>query len=116
MAFTLPKLPYDFNALEPHIDAQTMEIHHDKHHAAYVNKLNAAIEGKAELESKNIEELISNLSAVPDDIRNAVRNNGGGHYNHSLFWNVIGPNAGGQPEGELADAITKDLGGFDALR
>ena len=116
MAFTLPKLAYTFDALEPHIDAQTMEIHHDKHHAAYVNKLNAAIEGNAELESKNIEELISNLSAVPENVRTAVRNNGGGHYNHSLFWNVIGPHSGGQPEAELADAINKDLGGFDAFK
>ena len=116
MAYTLEKLPYAFDALEPNIDAQTMEIHHDKHHAAYVNKLNAAIEGKADLESKSIEDLIANLSAVPEDIRGAVRNNGGGHYNHSLFWNVIGPNAGGEPKGELADAITKDLGGFDTFK
>jgi len=116
MAHTLPDLPYAFDALEPNIDAQTMEIHHDKHHAAYISKLNAAIEGNADLESKSIDELISNLSAVPDDIQGAVRNNGGGHYNHSLFWNVIGPNAGGDPTGELADAITKDLGGFDTLK
>ena len=116
MAYTLPKLPYAFDALEPNIDAQTMEIHHDKHHAAYVSKLNAAIEGKADLESKSIEDLIGNLSAVPEDIRNAVRNNGGGHYNHSLFWNVIGPNSEGKPEGDLADAITKDFGGFDTLK
>jgi len=116
MAHTLPDLPYAFDALEPNIDAQTMEIHHDKHHAAYISKLNAAIEGNADLESKSIDELISNLSAVPDDIRGAVRNNGGGHYNHSLFWNVIGPNAGDDPTGELADAITKDLGGFDAFK
>ena len=116
MAHTLPDLPYAFDVLEPNIDAQTMEIHHDKHHAAYISKLNAAIEGNADLESKTIDELISNLSAVPEDIRGAVRNNGGGHYNHSLFWNVIGPNAGGEPTGELADAITKDLGGFDAFK
>jgi len=116
MAHTLPDLPYGFDALEPNIDAQTMEIHHDKHHAAYVSKLNAAIEGKADLESKSIDELIANLSAVPDDIRGAVRNNGGGHYNHSLFWNVIGPDAGGDPSGDLADAITKDLGGLDAFK
>jgi len=116
MAYTLPDLTYAFDALEPNIDAQTMEIHHDKHHAAYISKLNAAIEGNADLESKSIDELISNLSAVPDDIRGAVRNNGGGHYNHSLFWNVIGPNAGDDPTGELADAITKDLGGFDAFK
>jgi len=116
MAHTLPDLPYAFDALEPNIDAQTMEIHHDKHHAAYISKLNAAIEGNTDLESKSIDELNSNLAAVPDDIRGAVRNNGGGHFNHSLFWNVIGPNAGGDPTGELADAITKDLGSFDALK
>lgn len=116
MAYTLPDLPYAFGALEPHIDARTMEIHHGKHHAAYVSKLNAAIEGKTDLQSKSIEDLIAHLSAVPDDIRAAVRNNGGGHYNHSLFWTVLGPNAGGKPEGELADAITKDFGGFDAFK
>lgn len=116
MAYTLPNLPYAFDALEPNIDAKTMEIHHDKHHAAYVSKLNAAIAGKADLESKSIEALIADLSAVPEDIRTAVRNNGGGHYNHSLFWAVIGPNAGGEPQGELAEAISKDLGSFDALK
>ncbi len=116
MAYTLPDLPYAFDALEPNIDAQTMEIHHDKHHAGYVNNLNAALNGKSDLESKSIEDLISNLSAVPEDIRGAVRNNGGGHYNHSLFWTVIGLNAGGEPTGELADAITSDLGGFDAFK
>ena len=115
MAYTLPDLPYAFDALEPHIDAQTMEIHHDKHHAAYVSKLNAAIEG-TDFESKSIEELNADISAVPENIRTAVRNNGGGHYNHSLFWTVIGPNAGGEPTDELADAITKDLGSFDALK
>ena len=116
MAYSLPNLPYDFNALEPHIDAQTMEIHHDKHHAAYVSKVNAAIEGKADLESKSIEELISDISSLPDDIKGAVRNNGGGHANHSLFWQVIGPNAGGNPSGELTDAIKNDLGGFDQFK
>jgi len=116
MAYTLPDLPYAFDALESNIDARTMEIHHDKHHAAYVSKLNAAIEGKADLESKSIEDLVANLSAVPENIRTAVRNNGGGHYNHSLFWTVIGPDAGGEPTGELADAITNDLGGFDAFK
>src|SRR3989338_5465082 len=105
MPHQLKKLPYAFDALEPHIDAKTMEIHHDKHHAGYVNNLNAAINGKAGLESKSVEELISNLSAVPKDIQTAVRNNGGGHYNHSLFWSVLGPKAGGKPTGELADAI-----------
>jgi Fe-Mn family superoxide dismutase len=116
MAYTLPKLSYVFDALEPHIDAKTMEIHHGKHHQAYVNNLNAAIEGKADLESKGIEELISKISAVPENIRTAVRNNGGGHANHSLFWTVIGPKGGGTPSGELADAIEKDLGGFDAFK
>lgn len=116
MAHTLPDLPYAFDALEPNIDAQTMEIHHDKHHAAYVAKLNGAIEGNADLASKSIDELIGNLTAVPENIRGAVRNNGGGHYNHSLFWNVIGPDGGGDPAGELADAITKDLGGFDVFK
>ncbi len=116
MAYSVPDLPYAFDALEGSIDAQTMEIHHDKHHAAYVSKLNAAVEGNADLESKSIEDLISDLSAVPEDIRGAVRNNGGGHYNHSLFWNIIGPDAGGEPTGELADAITKDLGGLDAFK
>lgn len=116
MAFSLPDLGCAFDALEPHIDAQTMEIHHDKHHAAYVTKVNAAIEGKADLEGKSIEELISNINALPDDIKGAVRNNGGGHYNHSLFWQVIGPNAGGEPTGEIADAINAELGGFDSFK
>lgn len=116
MAFTLPNLPYAFNALEPHIDAQTMQIHHDKHHAAYVNNLNKAIEGKASLESKSIEDLISNLAAVPENIRTAVRNNGGGHYNHTLFWEIMSPKGGGKPAGELAKAIDQDFGSFDALK
>lgn len=116
MAFTLPNLPYAFNALEPHIDAQTMQIHHDKHHAAYVNNLNKAIEGKANLESKSIEDLISNLAAVPENIRTTVRNNGGGHYNHTLFWEIMSPKGGGKPAGELAKAIDQDFGGFDALK
>src|SRR3989338_5859139 len=99
MAFTLPDLPYAFNALEPHIDAQTMQIHHCKHHAAYVNNVNKAIEGKANLESKTIEDLISSINAIPQEIRAAVRNNGEGHYNHTLFWEIMGPRAGGQPKG-----------------
>lgn len=115
MAHTLPDLPYAFDALEPHIDAKTMEIHHDKHHAGYVSKLNAAIEGNADLEAKSINDLISDLSAVPEDIRGAVRNNGGGHANHSLFWEILSAD-GGQPEGELAAAIDADLGGFDAFK
>ena len=116
MAFSLPNLEYAFDALEPHIDAQTMEIHHDKHHAAYIAKVNAAIEGKSDLESLSIEELIKNISGLPQDVQGAVRNNGGGHYNHSLFWQVIGPNGGGNPTGEVAEAIESDLGGFDAFK
>lgn len=116
MAFSVPDLPYAFNALEPHIDAKTMEIHHDKHHATYVSKLNTAIESKSNLASKSIEDLISNISALPEDIRGAVRNNGGGHYNHSMFWTIIGPKAGGEPNGDLADALKTDLGSFDKFK
>src|SRR3989338_6756492 len=116
MAFTLPKLPYAFNALEPHIDAKTMEIHHGKHHNAYVTKLNEAIAGKGNLESKSIEDLISNISSLPKEIQTAVRNNGGGHANHSLFWTILAPNAGGAPKGELAEAIKSDFGSFDAFK
>ena len=116
MAYTLPSLAYPYNALEPHIDARTMEIHHSKHHQAYVNNLNNAIKGKADLESKSVEELIANINAIPEDIRNAVRNNGGGHANHTFFWTVIGPNAGGQPKGEVAAAITQTFGSFDAFK
>ena len=116
MAYTLPALPYPNNALEPHIDARTMEIHHTKHHQAYINNVNNAIKGKTDLESKSVEDLISNLSAVPEDIRNVVRNNGGGHANHSFFWAIMGPNKGGDPKGEIAEAITKELGGFAALK
>ena len=112
MAFQVPPLPYDFGALEPHIDAQTMQIHHDKHHGAYVTNLNAAIEKHAELGSKSAEDLIKNLNAVPEDIRTAVRNNGGGHVNHSMFWLIMAPKAGGQPSGALAEAINKDFGSF----
>jgi Fe-Mn family superoxide dismutase len=116
MAYELPPLPYPKNALEPHIDAQTMEIHHDKHHAAYVNNVNKAIAGKADLEKKSVEELIINLSAVPEDIRTAVRNNGGGHANHSLFWRTMGPNSGGAPTGKLAEEIQSVFGSFDAFK
>ncbi|MEJ9219615.1 superoxide dismutase [Paenibacillus glucanolyticus] len=116
MAFQLPALPYANNALEPHIDAQTMEIHHDRHHNTYVTNLNAALENAPELQEKSLEELIANLDAVPESIRTAVRNNGGGHANHSLFWEVIGPNGGGQPTGALADAINNELGGFDKFK
>jgi len=116
MAYTVPDLPYPNDALEPHIDAQTMEIHHDKHHAAYVAKLNAALEGHDELASKSIEELVADLDALPENIRGAVRNNGGGHANHSLFWSVMGPDKGGEPGGALVEAINRDLGGFDAFK
>ncbi|KOP65050.1 superoxide dismutase [Bacillus sp. FJAT-18019] len=116
MAFQLPALPYANDALEPHIDAQTMEIHHDRHHNTYVTNLNAALESAPELQGKSLEDLIANLDAVPESIRTAVRNNGGGHANHSLFWEVIGPNGGGQPTGALADAINNELGGFDKFK
>jgi Fe-Mn family superoxide dismutase len=116
MAYELPKLPYPNDALEPHIDAKTMEIHHDKHHAAYVANLNKAIEGKPDLEGKPIGELIGNLSAVPEEIRTAVRNNGGGHANHSFFWQIMGPNGGGEPKGKLADDIKSSFGSFDAFK
>src|SRR2546428_5924142 len=115
MAHELPPLPYAFNALEPHIDAQTMEIHHDKHHGTYVTNLNKALEGAADLQGKSAEDLIKNLNAVPENIRTAVRNNGGGHVNHSMFWTIMGPNAGGHPSGPLADAINEAFGGFDAF-
>lgn len=116
MAHTLPDLPYPHNALEPYIDQQTMEIHHGRHHNAYVTNLNAAIAGKADLEALSIEDLVQNLDKVPEDIRGAVRNNGGGHYNHSLFWTVLGPNAGGAPSGDLAKAIDETFGSFDAFK
>lgn len=116
MAFELPALPYSNDALEPHIDALTMEIHHDRHHNTYVTNLNAALESAPELQSKSLEDLISNLDNVPESIRTAVRNNGGGHANHTLFWEVIGPNGGGQPTGAIADAIGSELGGYDKFK
>src|SRR6266581_550582 len=116
MAYELPALPYSKDALEPHIDAQTMEIHHDKHHGAYVANVNKAIAGKADLEKKSVETLIANLEAVPADIRGAVRNNGGGHANHSMFWKILGPRAGGAPTGKLADDIKSAFGSFDAFK
>src|SRR5437868_10751935 len=116
MAHSLPPLPYATDALEPHIDKQTMEIHHGKHHAAYVNNLNAALEKHADLQAKSAEDLIKNLSAVPEDIRTAVRNNGGGHVNHTMFWQIMGPNAGGQPTGAIADALNSSFGSFDAFK
>ncbi|SEM67992.1 superoxide dismutase [Lihuaxuella thermophila] len=113
--YELPALPYEFNALEPHIDALTMEIHHDRHHATYVNNLNAALEGH-DVGEKTIEELISNLDALPESIRTAVRNNGGGHANHSLFWQILSPNGGGAPTGEVAAAINETFGSFEKFK
>ena len=114
--FTLPPLPYDVAALEPHLDAKTMEIHHGKHHAAYVAKLNAALEGHPELQKKTLEELLAHLDQLPESIRTAVRNNGGGHANHSLFWRVMSPQGGGVPTGDLAAAITRDFGSFEDMQ
>ena len=112
MAFTLPPLPYSFDALEPHIDAKTMEIHHDKHHGTYVTNLNKALEGHADLQNKSIDDLLKNLDAIPENIRTAVRNNGGGHWNHSLFWPLMKKGAGGDPKGDLATAINSAFGSF----
>ncbi len=116
MAFELPQLPYAYDALEPHIDKETMNIHHTKHHNTYVTNLNNALEGNEELLSKTVEEVISNFDAVPESARTAVRNNGGGHANHSLFWQVISPNGGGEPTGELAEAINSKFGGFEGFK
>ncbi|WP_077615635.1 superoxide dismutase [Caenibacillus caldisaponilyticus] len=112
MAYQLPELPYAYNALEPYIDEQTMRIHHDKHHGTYVSKLNEALKGHDDLASKSIEDLVSDLNAVPENIRTAVRNNGGGHVNHSLFWQIMSPNGGGEPSGAVADAIKAKFGSF----
>ena len=112
----LPALPYSFDALEPHIDAKTMEIHHDKHHATYVTKLNEALAKEPGLADRPLEDLLRDIDSVPESIRTAVRNHGGGHHNHSLFWQVMGPGGGGQPSGELAEAIGSDFGGFDAFK
>ena len=116
MAYDTPALPYAFDALEPHIDAKTMEIHHDKHHAGYVSKLNAALEGHDDLASHSVEDLMRNLSSVPEEKRTAVRNNGGGHANHSLFWTIMSPSGGGEPTGELADKINAKFGSYDAFK
>jgi Fe-Mn family superoxide dismutase len=116
MAFTLPPLPYDYRALEPHIDEQTMRIHHDKHHAAYVANANAALEGQAALGAKSVEEVVSGLALVPESIRTAVRNNAGGHYNHTLFWEIMTPGGAPQPEGALAKAIDSTFGGFAGFK
>ncbi|MBD7906827.1 superoxide dismutase SodA [Sporosarcina gallistercoris] len=116
MAYKLPELPYAYDALEPHIDKETMEIHHTKHHNTYVTNVNNALEGHADLAAKSVEELISDLNAVPENIRTAVRNNGGGHANHSLFWTLLSPNGGGAPTGTLAEAIDKKFGSLDNFK
>jgi superoxide dismutase, Fe-Mn family len=112
MPFTLPALPYAYDALEPHIDAKTMEIHHTKHHQAYVNNLNAALEKAPELQGKSLDDLMKSINAAPEAVRTAIRNNGGGHWNHSMFWELMGPKSGGEPTGKLGDAITSAFGDF----
>ncbi len=114
--FSLPKLPYSYDALEPYLDAKTMELHHSKHHATYVAKLNEALEKSPELQNKSIEELLANLNAVPENIRTAIKNHGGGHYNHSFFWTIMKPNGEGEPTGELAKSIVRDFGDFNKFR
>src|SRR3989454_3939174 len=116
VAFSVPPLPYSFDALEPYIDAKTMEIHHDKHHGAYVTNLNKALDGHADLQAKSIDDLLKGLDSIPENIRGPVRNNGGGHYNHSMFWKLMSPKGGGPPSGALADAIKATFGGFDAFK
>jgi len=116
MAFELPQLPYGYDALEPHIDKETMNIHHTKHHNTYVTNLNNALEGQADLASKSVEELIADLDSVPESIRTAVRNNGGGHANHSLFWKLLSPNGGGEPTGSVGEAINSKFGSFDKFK
>lgn len=116
MAFSLPQLPYEYDALEPHIDKETMNIHHTKHHNTYVTNLNAALEGQSALASKSLEALLADIESVPENIRTAVRNNGGGHANHSLFWEILSPNGGGNPEGELAEAIDAKFGSFESFK
>ena len=116
MAYELPPLPYPFNALEPHIDAKTMEIHHDKHHQAYITNANKALEGHPDLAAKPVDELLADLNKIPESIRTVLRNNAGGHSNHTFFWKIIGPNAGGNPKGKLAEAINSSFGGFDQFK
>lgn len=116
MAFKLPELKYPYNALEPHIDALTMETHHSKHHKGYVDNLNKALEGHSKYQEMDIEDILKSLNELPEEIRTAVRNNGGGHYNHTLFWEIMSPEGGGKPEGELAQKIEEDLGGFDKFK
>jgi len=116
MSFSLPALPYELGALEPHIDARTMEIHHGKHHQAYVTNLNAAVEKAPELAGKSLDDLMRGINSVPESVRTAVRNNGGGHWNHSMFWEIMGPNSGGAPSGAAGDAINSQFGGFDKFK
>ncbi len=116
MTFTLPALPYDFAALEPHIDAKTMEIHHDKHHGTYVTNLNAALEKAPGVAQQSLDQLMQNLDAMPEGVRTTVRNNGGGHWNHSLFWQIMSPAGGGDPTGDLADAISRSFGDFASFK
>jgi Fe-Mn family superoxide dismutase len=116
MAFELPSLPYSNDALEPYIDAQTMQIHHDNHHGTYVSKLNAALEKHSDLQNKSVDELIRNLNTLPDAVKTAVRNNGGGHFNHTIFWTLMAPNAGGEPNGAIAQAITDTFGDFENFK
>src|SRR5579863_995622 len=116
MAYEVPPLPYDYSALEPYIDTQTMQLHHDKHHAAYVNNLNAALKDNSQFSSMNVDDLMRHIQDVPDSVRTAVRNNGGGHSNHSMFWQIMTPNGGGQPTGALASAIDSTFGSFDAFK
>jgi len=116
MAYELPPLPYDYNALEPHIDEQTMRIHHDKHHNTYVTNLNAALEGLSSVQNLPVEQLLRQISQVPEEKRTAVRNNGGGHANHTMFWQIMGPGGGGQPTGAVATAITQTFGSFDSFK
>ena len=116
MAHEVPPLPYDYNALEPHIDEQTMRIHHDKHHAAYVTNLNAALEKHPELQQKSVDDLIKGINSVPEDIKTAVRNNGGGHVNHTMFWEIMGPGKGGAPSGRIGDAIKSSFNSFDSFK
>jgi superoxide dismutase, Fe-Mn family len=116
MTYSLPQLPYEYDALEPHIDKETMNIHHTKHHNTYVTNLNNALEGQEALAAKSLEDLLADIESVPESIRTAVRNNGGGHANHTLFWDILSPNGGGQPEGELADALTAKFGSFENFK
>ncbi|HEU5344631.1 MAG TPA: superoxide dismutase [Ktedonobacterales bacterium] len=116
MAYELPPLPYDYSALAPHIDAQTMQLHHDKHHQAYVNNLNTALQGLNQFDGVSVEDLMRRINDVPENVRTAVRNNGGGHANHSMFWQIMKPNGGGEPTGALADAINSTFGSFDQFK